>query len=46
LVEAVLGAVLIDCDGGGGQGLVAAWNAYCSLARAAGMEKELRIVKD
>eukprot|EP00967_Tisochrysis_lutea_P081425 scaffold112325_cov19-Tisochrysis_lutea.AAC.1 len=43
LVEAVLGGVLIDCDGGGGRGLVAAWNAYCGLARAAGMDRDLRL---
>uniref|UniRef100_A0A7S3QU62 RNase III domain-containing protein n=1 Tax=Dunaliella tertiolecta TaxID=3047 RepID=A0A7S3QU62_DUNTE len=46
LVEAVLGGVLIDCDGGGGRGLVAAWNAYCGLARAAGMDRDLRLVVD
>jgi hypothetical protein len=44
LVEAVIGGVLMDCDGGGGRGLVAAWQAYFGLACAAGMEKELRLV--
>lgn len=45
LVEAVIGGVLIDCDGGGGQGLTAAWEAYCGLAHAAGMAEKLRLVR-
>lgn len=44
LVEAVLGAVLIDCGGGAG-GLVALWGAYCGLAWAAGMQHEMGLVE-
>lgn len=43
LVEAVLGGVLMDSDGGGGQGLSDVWRAFQGLAIAAGMRQELRI---
>jgi dsRNA-specific ribonuclease len=41
LVEAVLGAVLLDCDEGGGDGLAAVWAAYRGLMRAASMDAML-----
>jgi len=37
LLEAVLGAVLLDSDAGGGQGLAMVWHVYCSIALTAGM---------
>lgn len=37
LVEAVLGAVLLDCDAGGGAGLAMVWHVYSGIASAAGM---------
>lgn len=40
LLEAVLGAVVLD-SGGGGQGLAAGWACFCTLATAAGMAQEL-----
>jgi len=38
MLEAVLGAVLVDADAGGGEGLAAVWAVFCGIARAACME--------
>jgi hypothetical protein len=38
MLEAVLGAALMDSKEGGGAGLAVVWRVFCGIACSAGME--------